>query len=264
MARTEATPADTLASLIGSRRVVDLSVIVDQFYPAFQQESQEFLMIPTHVAGPGPLGYRGPMYETIMIHDDHTGTHCDAPAHQVPTVESGLPNAGPMGKVTVEQLDPRQMMGPACVIDCTDLLEQVDRSVRRSPIITREKVQAWEKQYGELRKDDIVLFRTTWTDLYYKEFPEGLRFTRHHPAPNGRTMEYLVERGVKLVGLDTLGIGMFQDDYEPHLVAGHAGMIVVEKLTNLSELPPRGAFFIFLPWKVKRASGGLGRAIALV
>jgi kynurenine formamidase len=243
---------------------VDLSVIVDQFHPAFQQESQEFLMIPNHVAGPGPLGYRGPMYEVIMVHDDHTGTHCDSPSHQVPRMESGLPTAGPMGKVTVEQLDPRQMMGAACVIDCVDLLAQVDRSVQRSPVITRERIQDWEKQHGELHKDEIVLFRTTWTDLYYKQFPDGLQFTRHHPAPNGRTMEYLVEKGIKLVGLDTLGIGMFQDDYEPHLVAGHAGMIVVEKLTNLSELPPRGAFFLFLPWKVKGASGGLGRAVAIV
>src|SRR5207249_1571978 len=115
--KTEAAPADALGAIIHSRNIVDLSVIVDQFYPAFQPESQEFLMVSTHVPGPGPLGYRGPMYETIMIHDDHTGTHCDAPAHQVPPVESGLPNAGPMGKVTVEQLDPSHMMGPACVID---------------------------------------------------------------------------------------------------------------------------------------------------
>ena len=256
--------AEALAELIGSRRIVDLSVIVDQFYPAFQQESQEFLMIPTHIPGPTPHGYRGPMYEVVMIHDDHTGTHCDSPSHQVPPIESGFPNASPIAKVTVEQLEPRQMMGPACVIDCTDLLREVDRSVRRSPIISRERIEAWERQYGEIKKNDVVLFRTTWTDLYYKQFPEGLLFTRHHPAPNGRTIEYLVQKGIRLVGLDALGLGMFQDDYEPHLAAMKAGMIIVEKLTNLSELPPRGSYFLFLPWKVKGAGGGLGRAIAFV
>lgn len=264
METAQAAIGEALAEIIGSRRIVDLSVSVDQLLPGFQQESQEFLMIPTHIPGPGPHGYRGPMYEVVMVHDDHTGTHCDSPSHMVPPLESGLPNAGPMGKVTVEQLDPRQMMGPACVIECTDLLTEVDRSVRRSPIISRERVEAWEKQYGELKKDDVVLFRTTWTDLHYKQFPDGLQFTRHHPAPNGRTIEYLVQKGVKLVGLDALGLGMFQDDYEPHLPAMHAGMIIVEKLTNLSELPPRGAFFIFLPWKVKGAGGGVGRAIAIV
>jgi kynurenine formamidase len=260
----QATLAATLDSIVGAKKIIDLSVIIDQFYPAFQQESQEFLMIPQNVPGPNPQGYRGPGYEVIMIHDDHTGTHCDSPSHQVPSVESGLPNAGPMSKVTVEQLEPRQMMGPACVIDCTDLLKQVDRSKMLSPIITREKVEAWEQQHGPLQKDDIVLFRTDWTDLYYKQFPEGLLFTRHHPSPNGRTVEYLVKKGVKLVGVDTLGLGMFQDDYEPHLVAMHAGMIIVEKLIHLSELPPRGAYFIFLPIKTKGAGGGLGRAIAIV
>ena len=47
--KTDAAPADALGAIIRSRKIVDLSVIVDQFYPAFQQESQEFLMIPTHV-----------------------------------------------------------------------------------------------------------------------------------------------------------------------------------------------------------------------
>ena len=264
METANASFADTVAQFLASKTLIDISVMVGQHYPCFQQEAQEFFLVTQNRPGRGPLGYRGPYLETVMITDDHTGTHCDSPAHQIPPVETGLPNAGPMSSVTAEQLDLRKMMGPACVIDCTDLLEQVDRSVQRSPIITREKIEAWEKEHGELRKGDMVLFRTTWTDLYYKEFPEGLKFTRHHPAPNGRTMEYLVEKGVPLVGLDTLGLGMFEDDYEPHVVAMHAGMIIVEKLIRLTELPPRGAFFVFLPLKVKGASGGLGRAIAFV
>ncbi len=256
--------AESLAELLASKKLVDISVIVDTHYPCFQQESQEFFLIVQNRPGPGPLGYRGPHLETIMITDDHTGTHCDSPAHQIAPLDSGLPNAGAESSITVEQLDLTKMMGAACVIDCTDLLAEVDRSVNHSPIITREKVQAWEAEHGEIKPGEIVLFRTTWTDLYYKEFPEGLKFTRHHPAPNGRTMEYLVEKGVPLVGLDTLGLGMYEDDYEPHIVAMRAKMIIVEKLIRLGELPPRGAFFMFLPIKVKGASGGLGRAVAFV
>lgn len=256
--------SDQVARLLASRRLIDVSVVVDQHYPCFQQESQEFLLIAQNRPGPGPEGYRGPYLETIMIADDHTGTHCDSPAHQIPPIGSGLPGAGSASSITVEQLDLRRMMGPACVIDCTDLLDQVDRTSKRSPIITREKVEAWEEAHGQLQEGDIVLFRTTWTDLYYKEFPDGLKFTRHHPAPDGRTMEYLVERGVPLVGIDALGLGMFEDDYEPHIIAMSAEMIIVEKLIRLTELPPRGAFFLFLPLKVKGASGGLGRAIAFV
>ena len=256
--------ADSLAQSLRSKNLIDISVIVDQHYPCFQQESQEFLMVTQNRPGSGPKGYRGPFLEKIMITDDHTGTHCDTPAHMIPPVESGLPNSGAEATITAEQLDLTKMIGPACVIDCTDLLEEVDRSIKHSPVITKEKIEAWEQDHGEIKKGDIVLFKTTWTDLYYKEFPEGLEFTRHHPAPNGETTGYLAEKGVPLIGIDALGCGMFQDDYEPHIVALKAQMIIVEKLTRLGELPPRGAFFVFLPIKVKGASGALGRAIALV
>ena len=41
-------------------------------------------------------------------------------------------------------------------------------------------------------------------------------------------------------------------------------MMYIELLANLRKLPPRGAYFIFLPIKVEGASAGPGRAIGLV
>ena len=41
-------------------------------------------------------------------------------------------------------------------------------------------------------------------------------------------------------------------------------MMYVELLANLRDVPARGAFFIFLPIKIKGGSAGPGRAIALV
>jgi kynurenine formamidase len=41
-------------------------------------------------------------------------------------------------------------------------------------------------------------------------------------------------------------------------------MRYVELLTNLSELPVRGALFVFLPVKISGSSGGPGRAMALL
>ena len=41
-------------------------------------------------------------------------------------------------------------------------------------------------------------------------------------------------------------------------------MMYLELLANLKALPPRGAYFIFLPLKIKGGSAGPGRAIALV
>jgi kynurenine formamidase len=41
-------------------------------------------------------------------------------------------------------------------------------------------------------------------------------------------------------------------------------MLVVEKLINLSKLPPRGAYYIFLPLKLENGTGSPGRAIAVI
>jgi kynurenine formamidase len=41
-------------------------------------------------------------------------------------------------------------------------------------------------------------------------------------------------------------------------------MVATENLTNLGELPTRGAYLVFLPHKFEGATGGPGRAIALV
>jgi kynurenine formamidase len=41
-------------------------------------------------------------------------------------------------------------------------------------------------------------------------------------------------------------------------------MMYVELLANLKQVPPRGAFFIFLPIKIQGGSAGPGRAIAII
>jgi kynurenine formamidase len=41
-------------------------------------------------------------------------------------------------------------------------------------------------------------------------------------------------------------------------------MLYLELLANLKALPPRGAYFVFLPIKIQSGSAGPGRAIALV
>jgi kynurenine formamidase len=43
-----------------------------------------------------------------------------------------------------------------------------------------------------------------------------------------------------------------------------ANVVLVENLTGLGALPPRGATFAFLPLKLAGGSGAPGRAIGLV
>ncbi|HPU62307.1 MAG TPA: cyclase family protein [Bacillota bacterium] len=259
----------------GQARVIDLSVLISEDTPAWCPGGQPFLRAKMNWFE-GSLS-RAPFFDYVLIMEEHTGTHCDAPAHMIPPEGSGLPHAGPMHNVTLEKIPVTQTMGPAAVIDCTDLVGTEEPGV--SPVILPSRVLEWEEKHGKIRPGDVVLFYTGWTDLHFKEFPEGYKLdadcrfwtplwgrerTDGFPAPNADTIRLLLDRGVRHVGVDTPSLGMIQDDNTPHWEALGNGMICTEKLCNLGKLPPRGAFYIFLPIKVKGGTGGPGRAIAII
>jgi kynurenine formamidase len=77
-------------------------------------------------------------------------------------------------------------------------------------------------------------------------------------------MEYLADRGVRTLGVDTNSTGSLQDDSGPHHAGLGRGMVFIERLTNLGRLPTRGAGFVFLGLKLEGGSGAAGRAIAMV
>src|SRR5476649_137238 len=95
--------ADTsaqLLALVRAARIVDLSVLTGPNQPSSPPEGQRFgQFMMNHYTWP-----RGQFLEYVQVHDDHTGTHIDAPSHMIPTLESGLPHATEYGSVTVEQL----------------------------------------------------------------------------------------------------------------------------------------------------------------
>ena len=49
-----------------------------------------------------------------------------------------------------------------------------------------------------------------------------------------------------------------------HWTAATRGMIFTEFLIGLGQLPPEGAFFVFLNPKIENNHGGPGRAIAIL
>jgi kynurenine formamidase len=73
------------------------------------------------------------------------------------------------------------------------------------------------------------------------------------------------ERGAGALGVDVASIDYGQSrDFRVHRIAAARNVPGLENLTNLAELPPRGAVVIALPTKIEGGSGGPLRAIALV
>ena len=218
----------------------------------------------------GSIPSTAPYQTRFWVIDEHTGTHFDAPPHFVPPPGSGLPFAGTGGDETGEKVPLEDLMGPAAVIDVTRLAGR--GSPGESPWILPEHVERWEERCGRLGAGDVALLRTGW-DRHYVPGPDGDAYARGPlvtrtgpgwPAPRADTVVLLHERGVRCVGIDAPSIGAAHDGAPAHQEGLSRGLRYVELLTGLDRLPPRGAYFIFLPARIGGATGGPGRAIALL
>jgi kynurenine formamidase len=271
-----AAPALAPAALAGAS-VVDLSLLVAEDLPCYWSTHQPFQHKTwnwfTDVRSPaGSVSGRGGPYATRwMAIDEHTGTHVDAPAHFIPPEDSGLPHAGPAGSLSVDALPLTQLMGSAAVIDVsTPADEPAEGGV--SPLVGPERITDWELTHGELTASDVVLLHTGW-DRHYQRGEAGRRYLHDviisrtapgWPAPSVEAMELLLARRVRCVGIDAPSIGAAHDPVLVHIVGLRTGAVYVEGLTGLGQLPPRGAWFCFLPLKIEHGTGAPGRAVALL
>ena len=260
---------------LAATRVVDLSVTVSERLPGTWPGHMHFAHHNwnwfAEVQGPTVMTRSSAPYQTnFIIIDEHCGTHFDAPTHFIPPPDSGLPFASDLGAQTGDKVPLEDLMGPAVVVDVSHLSGRGDPGV--SPFIEPEHVKTFEKEHGELAAGEVVLFKTDW-DRYYVEGEEGEKYlsgslvTERYPgwpAPSPETAVYLDEKGIKTIGIDAPSIGSAHDGVPVHQEGLGRGMRYVELLTNLSELPVRGSYFVFMPVKVADSSGGPGRAMALL
>jgi isatin hydrolase len=256
-------------------RLVDVSVTVSEVLPASWPGSMPFAhklwnwFAPRDQASGSRYRCSGPYATHFMVIDEHTGTHLDGPSHFIPPEGSGLPHAGKLGELSGEKLSLARMCGAATVIDVAHLNGTAGNGV--SPEITAGHIEEWEAGNGEIATP-VVLFRTGW-DRHFVEGRDGELYVHRPlvtrdspgwPAPTAEAMAALGDRRVQLVGTDGASMGAVHDGAPVHWAGLGRGMLFVEELCNLGQLPVRGAFFQFLPLKVAGSTGGPGRAVAFV
>jgi len=226
-------------------------------------------MMPLAIVPTATFGRSG-RHRDMLVIDEHTGTQWDAPAHFVPPPESGLENAGPMGRVTGEKVPAWQFCGEACVIDLTKHRDAA--APGESFLIGPEHVREWELAHRPVGPGDVVCFRTGYSDAYYRPFPAGERFvaealrkkTPGWAAPRPETMTYLADRGVMTLVTDGASMGPLPNlAVATHVAGSRRGLVWVECGTNLGSLPATGAFLAILAAKHAGGSGGECRVIAI-
>lgn len=160
----------------------------------------------------------------------HSGTHIDAPIH---FLENG---AG------VEALPLNILIGRAYVIDLSD-----------ATVLDAETLEA----AGIPPRTKRLLLKTKNSELWAKW---ETRFHEDFVGVNKSGAEWLIRKGVRLVGIDYLSIAPFKQSKEPHQILLGAEVVILEGL-NLYELR-QGRYNLYcLPLKLMGSDGAPARAI---
>jgi len=253
------------APLAPAANPIDLSLLVAEDHPCTWPSGFPMFQLKHYRR----IGALTPYNIDVLTIDGNTGTQIDVPPHSIPRPGSGLKNEGPLGAIFTEKVAAWQFGGEAVVIDVSELLDTTANGV--SSLIQPAHVLAWEKKHRKLRFGDVVLFKSGYTDKYYKPFPAGRRFVADPvqgtvpawPDPHPDTMTLLGQRGVKHVGCDSPSMGPLPDLAEPTHIAGlKFGMIFTEGVTRLKLVRP-GSFYCVLGPRHAKGMYGEGRALAI-
>src|SRR3972149_9449805 len=160
----------------------------------------------------------------------HTGTHVDAPFHFL--------NNG----VTEEHLPLDLLTGPAYVLELTGV-----------DVITSSELRAAGIPSGTIR----LLIKTV-NSGYWKE--SGATFQTGFTGINSDGAEFLVNHGVKLIGMDYLSVAPYKQSRPTHEVLLKGSVVIVEGL-HLSEIPQGHYTLYCLPLKLAGCDGAPARAI---
>lgn len=161
----------------------------------------------------------------------HLGTHVDAPHHFLNN-----------GK-TVEDLPLDVLTGPCYVVQLPDGIDAITAEVLARTEITSDMKR--------------VLFGTSNSHQWARG---PSTFDEDFVAITEDGAEWLVERGIQLVGVDYLSVAPYGDSVPTHTVLLKAGLVVVEGL-NLSQVM-RGFYDLYcLPLKIAGCDGAPARAI---
>jgi arylformamidase len=170
----------------------------------------------------------------------HAGTHVDAPYHFL----------GGQAK-TIDQIPLSILTGRTYLLHLPD---EVD-------LITPEVLI----RAGVPPRTRRLLFKTrnsAYWDDESNRFGENNRFREDFVAISPEGAKFIVNHGIKLVGVDYLSVAPFAQPGPTHEILLQAGIVVIEGL-NLSQVS-QGRYSLYcLPLKIAGADGAPARAILI-
>ncbi|WP_436855514.1 cyclase family protein [Staphylococcus caeli] len=227
---------------------VDLTHTFDERIPCFSEFERARVSTLFNVADDG-------FYVQHWNIVSQYGTHIDAPVHFVENTRY------------LHELELKELALPLIVLDFTEAVAQ-----NADFILTRAHIKQWEAEFGTIEPGTFVAFRSDWS----KRWPNIEAFENkddagnlHLPGWGLDALQYLLEeRQVKAIGHETFDTDASVDVAKNGDIVGERYVLgqdtfQVELLTNLDQLPRRGAIIYTISPKPKDAPGFPVRAFAI-
>ncbi|RZN31447.1 cyclase family protein [Bradyrhizobium sp. Leo121] len=254
------------------RRIIDLSVSLEAGIPsdppmmlpkidyfAHAQTAEQITAFFPGLTRNDLPGGEGWAVETLTV-STHNGTHLDAPYHHHSTMNGGE------RAIAIDEVPLDWCFRPGVKLDLRHLPD--------GHVVTPAEIEAELDKIGHaLQPFDIIVVNTAAGGHYGKAdyLSRGCGIGR-------AATEWLTERGVRVTGTDAWSWDApfvhtekrWAETRDPNLIwEGHRasmtrGYCHIEKMANLDQLPGDGFTIACFPFKIKGASAGFTRAVAIM
>lgn len=206
-------------------RIYDISVAISPNTPVWPGDPK------VHLERVSEIGDGSAFNVSRFEMSAHSGTHVDAPNH----ILDG-------DALTVDELDLKTLTGRVYVLHLPDV-DMITASVLENAEIPPRTRR--------------VLFKTRNSNSWAEQ---ASVFDQDFVAVSKDAAQYLVDKGVKLVGVDYLSVAPYDDTISTHEILLGAGIIIVEGL-DLSQVSQGRYTLHCLPLKLAGSDGAPARAI---
>jgi kynurenine formamidase len=242
---TAVSPAESAQAPRQFRRVVDLTHVMSPEFPTFDGNPGIAMERVTEFKANGYNMFRWHLIE-------HAGTHLDAPIH--------FSEAG----ITADKIAASALVAPLAVVDVA-----AKAATNADYLVLRDDLVAWERRHGRLPDNCCVAMNSGWA----RHATDPAKFVgkdsagvMHFPGFSAEAADWLMkERKVVGLAVDTLSLDYgASKDFKAHLTWLPSGRWGLENVANLDQVPASGATLVVGLAKIKDATGGAARLLALI